>query len=1250
MRTLYYFLMGAFWALPTIVFAGQNLDKGLQHFIENDYKNAITFCEKAMADPADRQDASALLEVIYSVCNRGESEVELFPKLLEYADDPNPYFYVFQNNFAVLGLEKQPFSGFRSRIENFLKREDLNPTVEASLQYLLVRHYQSSYKFSKIDGPLEEIAPIMSWSVAGSFENISGSGFDKNYPPISSHRTSDQFENKYGANVSWFPLPDYTPGNWISFNNHFDSDNSILYAQSFVDMPAALDVQIRIGCGGTLKFWLNDELIIRNAKEYNTQLDAYVVNATLSKGKNRLLLQVGESEQDNVNFMVRITDRKGHPIPDLSVSGSADSYKKGLEKPAQLLPHFAEEYFRKRIETGPYPLINRILLINTYIFNQKSDLARQEIEKALEDAPKCSYLRYNLIEIFNRDNNKTSLNATLEKLKADDPDNVLSVMLFYQEAVDIENYKESRRYLDKYKNSPWADQESALTFEIAQAAVEGKYEMARQLVETGYKKYPYNVSFVALKYAVVNDEGNTSGAIKILKDFLKDYYDPELKMSLAGDYFQTGNPTYGISLITEMLKDHPENISYPTIMAKLAFGMGKYPQAEKHYKECLAIAPFIGSYHIEFAKTLQEGGKFEEAIPYYKKGLKYDPYDYDALRDLRQLEKKEDLFDSFEKTNVYTLVENSPDKSEFPDDNSIVLLDETQMVVYEEGGVEEKRIMVVKILTPAGVDRWKEYGLPYSYYNRLVLEKAEVIKPDGEKLKGESNYSTIVFTGLEPGDVIYVEYKKRRYFTGTLARHFWKTSYFKYGYPIQKVRFGLILPADKKIHWKVENGNIKPQLFDEGEFKRYDWSVTDQEPIPQDAYLPDIADIAPTLHLTTLPDWNFVSSWYYDLADGMIQSDYEIQELAKELFGNEPNLTDEEIVDRIYNFVVKEIHYSSLSFRQSGLVPQLASRVLTTRIGDCKDVSTLFVALCKEADIPASLVLVNTRSNGLNALALPSIDFNHCIAKVQVGGKDYYTELTSDYSSFSTFSPYLKGAFALEINEGDKVSTEPIFLNPATRKLNMTFRKTEVALSDNQVNVTKTINCTGYHASTVRNRYRDLGESDRLKYLQERLARKYSDVNVKKIEFGAPLESLNDTLQYEFEYELNRPFSRVAGMSLLKVPFSDQFSNNFITQASTRETPLELWSYTSSDTILENMSLVIPEGMVLAELPKDVKINSPFLDYALTFKLESNVLAMTRLEVIKASVIEVEEYPEFKQILDKIVRSDDLQLGFREKE
>lgn len=62
-----------------------------------------------------------------------------------------------------------------------------------------------------------------------------------------------------------------------------------------------------------------------------------------------------------------------------------------------------------------------------------------------------------------------------------------------------------------------------------------------------------------------------------------------------------------------------------------------------------------------------------------------------------------------------------------------------------------------------------------------------------------------------------------------------------------------------------------------------------------------------------------------------------------------------------------------------------ARDVLVNKIGDCKDVSTLGIAMLREVGITAHYVLVNSGDEERRGNIPPSIDFNHCIVAVENG-------------------------------------------------------------------------------------------------------------------------------------------------------------------------------------------------------------------------------------------------------------------------
>ncbi|NJM80557.1 MAG: transglutaminase domain-containing protein [Flavobacterium sp.] len=165
-------------------------------------------------------------------------------------------------------------------------------------------------------------------------------------------------------------------------------------------------------------------------------------------------------------------------------------------------------------------------------------------------------------------------------------------------------------------------------------------------------------------------------------------------------------------------------------------------------------------------------------------------------------------------------------------------------------------------------------------------------------------------------------------------------------------------------------------------------------------------------------------NWYADLVKKNKKLDKVTISTFNEIFPNGiTNLSETQRAEKIYNYIEENITYSYLDFRQSGYVPQKPSKTIETKLGDCKDLSTLFVTLAEKANLKSNLVLVLTNDNGLKSLPLPSSEFNHCIVKVTLENKDYFIEMTDKYLPFKSLPTSLYKANALVI-EFDKIKNE----------------------------------------------------------------------------------------------------------------------------------------------------------------------------------------------------------------------------------
>jgi transglutaminase-like putative cysteine protease len=164
-----------------------------------------------------------------------------------------------------------------------------------------------------------------------------------------------------------------------------------------------------------------------------------------------------------------------------------------------------------------------------------------------------------------------------------------------------------------------------------------------------------------------------------------------------------------------------------------------------------------------------------------------------------------------------------------------------------------------------------------------------------------------------------------------------------------------------------------------------------------------------------MKDWSVISNWYKDLAIPMAREDYNIEKVFNEIFQNSLVLSDKEKAEKIYNYLCETISYSSVSFRQSNFVPQKPMVTISTKLGDCKDLSVLYYTLAKKAGLKTNLVLVNTIDNGVNSLKIPSTNFNHCIVRIEVDNDTLFQELTDSKLPFGSLPNHIANAQALVI-------------------------------------------------------------------------------------------------------------------------------------------------------------------------------------------------------------------------------------------
>ena len=251
--------------------------------------------------------------------------------------------------------------------------------------------------------------------------------------------------------IKWFIPPKSNNDGWCFIQPHIPNQTAITFAQSFVYVPQDMEVLINGGVNGSIKVWINDALVMSQERERVTELDCYKSFCTLKKGYNRVLVQVGYTDNSLPNFIIRFTDDKLNTIPNLTFTSQFQNYQKQSSDNNSIrsVKHFAEAFFESKIKSQPDNLINYILLSQTYLRNKKTFESRQIIEEALKKDPENSLLRFELMQCFVKEDNRTLLSEEIERIKEKDPGCYLVYTLKIRQLLDEEKYGEASELLDK---------------------------------------------------------------------------------------------------------------------------------------------------------------------------------------------------------------------------------------------------------------------------------------------------------------------------------------------------------------------------------------------------------------------------------------------------------------------------------------------------------------------------------------------------------------------------------------------------------------------------------------------------------------------------------------------------------------------------------------------------------------------------------------------------------------------------------
>lgn len=1162
------------------------------------------------------------------------------------------YLYpIFRRKF-VIGEDEASLDDYSYKKIDLLAQTPTYGETPTILEYKSTfDRFRNNYK--NADEALTKIKRIDKWQFAGVFENLNGSGLYNEYEPETYANNDKLFNANSFGNVGWYNRKHPSNDGFEFFPNELEYGRGIVYAQSFIENPVERKILLEVDTNAEFRLFLNDTEILSSTNDGYTNLGAHMVEVTLPKGFNRVLVKFDVKNVKN-GFMIIPFDTNYQKITDLNYFDTYKNYQKSTL--AQLNPKEQplrfEAVLKEKIKQNPDSFFYKYLLTSGYLGNSQNEQAKELIDGFLKQYPKSSLVQGLLAKYYSNTEDREKVSEVFKNIELNDSEYFLVPILKMMDGdkfqdMSIKDLEKYRDILNKTKAKTMGE-----FFDVIIAMRNRDMAKAQSHVASLKKSFANNEKFFVI-FTTLEDveKKDQSITIKKLEDVFAQKNSPDI-MDALYTYYQNANRIEDQKkLLKRYIELFPVINSFRSQYINLIDeDVQNNPEVMKEIEDALGNFPYSYSLLAAKAETLAKQNKKAEAVKFAKLSLSHNTENEEMHKLVRDLDQTEDEIDKVSVKDLYKLVAERRNKGIKSKKGVTVLLDEYITNVYPEGGIKKRSTYAYEITSDKGIEEMKEYYVDYS--DDVI--KSEIVKPNGNIIPGEKSEDQIVFTNLAIGDVILIQKENLERSSGRFYKDFNLSSYFNSEYPVVESIFTVITPESMNYQVKSNNKDVSSTKKKMGSKLFQTWKLNDLPELDlEENYGPSYYDATISVTANSIKTWHEIANWYADLTKKSLVSDKVVEKTFKEIFPNGTSgMTETERAEKIYNYIEKNVTYSSVDFRQSGYVPQKPSKTLITKLGDCKDLSALFVILGNQAGIKSNLVLVQTNNNSPQLLLLPNLSFNHCIVKVNLDGKETFLEMTDKYLPFNATvkSNYKAKGLVINTDKSNGGSTELIDISLDNNSKSVYRTISDVTVNgDNHNFLTKQ-----YVMGETKSYFNDFFQEEQTEdYRKKEMEEQYGAVldkviSVKSVKLLEGKDLTVKPLAYEVQFNVNDKPQSVGSLKIMKIPFVTKPFTKEIVATENRNTDIQYTKYERQNEYIEEIYLNIPESMKFIEIPENRSLAYNNFKYSISYELQkNNRLKITRTANTPWDNIKKEQYPEFKKFVEEAINSENQILGYK---
>lgn len=1280
-------------AAIVLCFIQANAQNGWDYIKQNDNILARqTFLELLKTDSLNTE---ALQGMIY-LCNVDKDNYDLEKytrQLVKKVNDPH-YFYLFdgKNHYTNKEIEALDIP-FRYKINSILSNADDN---------------FRDRKFNEGISTYQKTISNLKWSYMGPFKNMNGYGYEIETPVEKKNfefSTDQKYINHNNIELKWVSPAITNPYGYIDHETHcMNESEGVYYANSFFELPADQKVFLRLARQYPIKIWIDDHLIFTGKEKINFSWDAENIELNFKKGWHRILIKYcvgsfftgknggyewaedlnyssyseeeyssGENYLDDFyrsygrfgaystsgQICIRLTNQNSELIPTLNSTNEKQNYSKEPYQP-MLVDKEELSYFKKQIEANPNNWFNYYLYYMTAI---KSGYTKEVEEFAYRTWQKNQdkvFFKFLTNKIFEENGKKEKadkiisgidmqkspvyklLNDELMQIDQENEPDVYLAKVNEIRTICPSNLGMIRRLLEQYDKQGLTAERKNTAKELMKQYPRYKYTLEEYL-EDDNKPTDYDIGN--------RTDYNSKTAEKRAAKDIKKYFNEYDYSTLIKKYKGLNKPASALALYDEMLKIQPDNFEMRREKAEYLFNLNRQEEALKELDIVLASQPYNSEVYELMGDIFKDQGNNAKALEQYKIAKQFGGggNDYSLFGfsggDNGEIDEKIDklqgqklLKSKFNSRSLDDIIADQSNLEKYNYDESVILGYVYDVILEKDGTTNLFTKMAIKILTDAGAKNWTEYD--FSFLGNLTTCK--VLKANGSEFNPDKSGGFVVFKNLEPGDIIKLEGSFKWNSESELGKALIQFNYLNFDVPMRYAKYEYAMPEGIKLNYLVHNVPDQLQKRDADGFTFYKWEYTDMKKVAQEEAVVDQVDTYNSLMVSTIPDWSTVVDWYKAKSYRKLESNYELEAVRDSII--KPNMSDEEKVIAIYNYITKEIKYSYTRLLQSNYIPKNTDLTISSRIGDCKDVASLMIALLQLVDIESYYCLVKT-NQFFHLKTLPSLYFDHVIAAYKLNGEMKYVDLTTDYYPYYVLNENDINAWGLLIKDGE---TE-IFQLPADQlnpKKNLTVHEVKATLNkDKSVDITVNSTFNGLNGGLLRElnalKSRDNFEQEVLYYLGDG---QYDNISLEKFEFDN-MNEITAPLNGRFNFRAMNFSDNIVDIYFTRVPLMQGMKTSTIFSSNKRYNTLDLSQIFRVTPSLQKINLDFPKGTTVRKMPSNVSIDNEFVKYSLTFTKTASGIYVERYQEFKTNEVKPEDFKKFRELYLKLLDHDRTKIG-----